>query len=578
MSWAIYYCLWIPLESMKICSDFFINEYSVFNIWVLLSVLWLFFAWYQLIKPRHTLRIRVKSNFLGNNYLWIWFALMFSIISVILPFIPWKPIILLWYRIFREILSLIVILIHGIYLFFIATTPIKKIWDIDKFTNIIISYIWKWWEYTDALWLELWSFFEKIVKFVDKWNKTAMSLMRIMTDKSLIDNIVTKQLYTISIILEVYLERKSVWDRHIDMFQEEFISIIIQESLAKKDSIISKEINGELFWWINRWAGLLSQNLFKKFSFIATYSLFSKKRFAWSYRAETEYNQNDYRKNYISFLQKWIDSFFENIPENLKYYKTLYDGLLWLCWYNWIIKETENYPSLSIQHKLFDNWEAILKHFNNKIPDFSIDKIALIESIDPKNIFDSLSLWFYKICENISHIQETKENSFLIRSQIMSVATDILWSSNDSAISKAIRERVRMLFEKQILNNNIFWYYPMIIRIFFHLFWFQIFEETIEDEDKTFCIRIILWLKKQLPALFEWKIWWYDSVCTDMTQDIQQNRLEKAHKIIGDMLPKNMYYDHSRGILWYFFWSDMSKWELNIEKIQDDKIEITRFS
>jgi len=122
------YCFGV--EFLKECTDYVNYELSIFNIGVFMGVIWVFFAWFQLIDSIHKIRFKIRSN----NFIWFLLFIPFvtSVIGVIIPFIPWKPLPFLWYSIFWEILtSLYIILIGWFLVHYLFFTKITK-FDIKK--------------------------------------------------------------------------------------------------------------------------------------------------------------------------------------------------------------------------------------------------------------------------------------------------------------------------------------------------------------------------------------------------------------------------------------------------------------
>lgn len=457
--------------------------------------------------------------------------------------------------------------------------------------QVYLDYISRGDEYIDATWWELWYFFRDIVELVDQWNKEAINFLRILMDKQFIYNITHKQFSTLHFILRVYKERKATWRSNIDNLHEEFLTTIIQISLNSNDSFITREIKGDLFGWINQGKGLLSLLIFESFSFIARYNLFSDKRFVGSYKSKIE-KDLIYTANYASFFEHAIKSFFADITNNIRYYETVYNGILVFCSYPRSLAklriEEKKFisPFHWIHNGIYDNSDQILRYFDNNIPFFSLEEYTVRHHLEPKNIFDSLAFGFCELCESISHIEETSENSSNIRDMLSLIENDFLdfWSSNNNqrsegSIFRAIALRINKIFEKKVLEDNLYGRYPMLTRIFFHLWGYQIFNGDEAAYDKDFCLNILQWFANKLPELYEWKIWSHETGCLNSNEDIHVNRLNKAHEIIDDLLPKNMYYDYERKVLGYFFGYDRTeKTELDLMDVLQWKVNIKKFA
>ena len=581
-------CLWLGFA----CWEYL----WIFGIAELLTVIWLFFAWYQFIWP--TEKFRLFNKWLTNRHIlfFISISILFSLSWVIVNYMPGEALPFIWYSDFWQLLSLFIVITIGIIFAIKAILPFRKISDTKRFLDVLVIFLWKWWKYTVAIWGEIRYLIQQIVKLSDEGNQDAHNILRLTMDKWLIDNIIHEQFFTIIQILEVYINRNKIGDRYIDNLQEEFISTVIEKSLNSGDSIISKELRGELYAWINQGKWIISQRIFEQFEFINRYNLLSSKRFAWSYKY-TEEKTKDYAINYSKFWKLAVNSFFrqerndkweitkKHIITNIVFYDDLYKWLLWFCWYKWIIINNYRDADLrisilgdiidNISHHLRDNAKEILENYGNKIPIFKVDNMIWINNKNPWNFFEAIALGSYQLLETISHIKETEENAREIRDLTREVVIDTFWWDDDiNKVSCLIKERLNYLILKQISENNIRGYYPNMTRNFFHIYGRRIFTNKINDEDKTFCLEVLKLLEANLPKLNSWVFWWITKKDDEIDEDLQEARKEKAQKIIWDILPYWVIYNQEKNTLTYYFGDKLDKAILDLSEVKNDKIVI----
>lgn len=548
------------------------NEVFKFTIVDLITIFGIFIARYQQINPVFRFRMWYKWK---KIYLFIC-AFLASIIWIIVVWLPWNSIWYLWYPWFRQMISLLFTICILLYLRYICTIPIKKVKNIKWLTKVITDSIWFWNKDLTAVGSEVQFFIENLVSNVDDWNIDAFDLLKILLDTSLIQNIILEQPLTLGVILRIYEQRKKINNREIDNLQEEFISTIVYESLNNNNSIIAREIRGNLFWGINQWKWLISQIIFENFEFIDKYDLLSRKWYPWSYKEESKSNI-DYAKNYSNFREHATSSFFKDIPNNIKYYKNIYIGLSWFWWYNGILKE--NYKSYEITWKIFSQINFWIHEHNKEIKQYyekwnietiKIDPSYWIKHLQPNNLYEAISLGCYNLLESISYIKE--ENDWEIRDLIRQITVEN-YNTDISSIDNKINENLKTLMKFQILDKNIFWYYPNMTRIFFHIYWYEIFSNNIKKHNQEFCIQILKLLHTSLPKLYDWMFWWIqDNESVD--EDLQINRNFKKEKLLWDLFPNYMFYNPNKHTLTYYFADKLSKSVLDLKQTEDDKIII----
>ena len=126
-------CLWIWLNCETDWFWFWITE--------LLTVLSIFFTWFQLVNPVNKFRIEYRSFFRSWYIYALVISVLFRVVPIVLNFVPGKKLPVVWYDIFREVLSIFCALFTGIILFSLAIIPIRKV-KTKKFVKILAKYIW----------------------------------------------------------------------------------------------------------------------------------------------------------------------------------------------------------------------------------------------------------------------------------------------------------------------------------------------------------------------------------------------------------------------------------------------------
>jgi len=571
-------CLWIWLN----CS----NYNFALTIIDFLTIVWLFFTWFQLIKPIHKLRLSYYSFFRYQILFFCWIAWLFTLVPIVLKFIPWKAIPIIWYDIFWEILWLVFILVIWIYTFFCAITPIKRVKNIKKLNEIIINCLWQGEKRIEALWQEFWFFIWDIVKKVDENNDDAYRTLLLCKNKKLIESIIINNISSFNELLKVYADRKFTYENDIENLHKDFVKLVINESLSNNDSILSREIKWEIYDGFNSWKWIISQTIFNNFKFIHDYDLLDRDGYR-TFRSRWNI-QEIYGDNYIEFRRLCVYSFFwrredmESVEKNRDYYEDLCWGLCKFSWYKWIIYNyinKGNYMCDSmwpINLTLIDKkWEIILR---NRAPERNYYKIWIwwFNPIwEPQDFIESISWWCYKCLESVSYIKETDENLDTIRHY----CCEIYWDMHDGLVFEAIQKNIRNLIFWQIENVNSKWNYPNMTRIFFHLFGRKIFGTgvTITEDEKDFIIKSLKIISKSLKSFSEW---YFRNIKPEdnenLDNDLQNNRKEKARTILEDFLPKNIVYSKEDNTLTSYFawWIDKSV--LNLNELENDKIVLNQ--
>ncbi len=587
-NWLINDCLWIGLN----CSNYDIS----FDIIWLLTVIWLFFTWYQLLKPEN--KLRLNYSFLSKNIIYqvILISLLFSLVPIVLKFIPLWTLPVIWYDVFREILSLIVILILWIIIFKIIITPITKI-NPKKILGLLIANLWQWDRAISAIWFEFSYFFEDLVKNVDNKDKDAFTSLLLCENNDLIKYI-AEDINAFNTLLRVYDNKyknkktfssindesylmwlsidwaffkvPEITDSEVKHLHVEFLNLVIDEALNNENSILSKELNWKIYKWINKWYWLVSQHIFNDFGFIHEYNLLEDRW--WPYKK----NSDVFNNNYIKFRESSIDSFFDNeeqkFENNINYHKDLYSWICKFCWPRWILnKSCEKLENLfnPVQH--FDikinslQWLILSKCLPNNSNYYKITWQWMFHPVieEPKDFIESISWWCFKLLESLSYIKETSENERAIRHLSCEIYMNTF---TDDVIIKRIQENLKNLMKWHIEKTNWRWFYPNMTRIFFHIFWRYIFFDTINDEDRDFVISVMKIISKALKNFSEWRFWYYNwNNISIMDDDLIENRDKKIKEIMDNYLPKNMVYNKENHTLTFYSWERLEKKTINLD-------------
>ena len=562
-------CLWIWLT----CSI----DWFWFWITGLLTILWIFFTWFQLIGSVNKLRIEYRSFFRGWYIYSLVISVIFCIVPIVLNFIPGKSLPIIWYDIFRETLSMF-------FAFFQAIIPLKKV-KTRKFVKILANYIWG--EEKDILAIsdEFQYFIKDVVEKADNWDIDACRIILLCKNKNLVNKIICN-IGSFDSFINTYLKRQKekVKDENI---QIEFVQFVIDSSLNYDNSILAREIQWDLFWWFNSWKWLVSRKIFDNFFFIHRYHLLSW----WDDFFWFDFNLKKseiFWKNFDLFLRLAINSFFwdiiefthdkEKFYENIKYHKDLYLWLNALCWYNWILYNKISWiQAIEIMSLVSKYDKEIEEYYKNRDLEFyKCDEHLWFSPIkDPDNLIESISRWIYKMIETVWMIKETEENSYYIRQTMIHLYDH--FSSKENVITELIHKNIKDLMYGQIKSMNSRGYYPNMTRAFFHIFWFSIFQEKLEENDLDFVLKSLKVIYNSLKEFSKWEFWYVTKDFRKIQDDdIIRTANDKAKETIENFLPKNMAYLDKDHKLIYYYSENLSKSVLDCRKLDDDKIIILK--
>lgn len=571
-------CLWIWLNC----------EINWFWFWIieLLTVFWIFFTWFQLVNPANKLRIEYRSFFRSWYVYTLVISVLFCVVPIVLNFIPGKSLPVIWYDIFREVLSIFFALFTGIVLFLQAIIPIRRV-NTKKFAKILANYIWGEEKDISAVSEEFQYFIRDIIKKVDKWDINACRIVLLCKNTVLVRKIVCN-IGGFDSFINVYLEREKD-EKIYEKIQIEFVQFVINSSLNCDNSILAREIQWDLFWWFNGWKWLISKKIFDDFFFIHRYHLLSWRddfvRFDYNLR-----KSKTFWKNFCSFLKLAINAFFcegreyddkknnlkDNLKDNIQYHKDLYIWLNSLCWYDGILYNRLTwYPAVEIISLVSKYNDIIEEYYKNKDLKFYECEESLWFSpvINPDSLMESISWWIYRMIETIWMIKETEENSFDIRQECIHLYDHFWWK--DKTIVNIIHDNIKNLMYGQIKFVNSRGYYPNMTRAFFHIFWYSIFDDKLEENDRDFVLKTLIVIHDSLKRFAKWEFWYVTKKFIDIQDtDIIETANNKARETIDNFLPNNMEYSTENDTLTYYFSSNLSKSVLDCKRLEKGEIII----
>lgn len=565
------YCLWI--EILWTCTDYVNYELSVFNIGVFMAVIWVLFAWFQLINPIHKIRYKVRYNKFILLILSI--PVITSIIGTLLPFIPWNPLPALWYTIFWEIFTALYIIM--IWLLLIPHLFFKKINNFDnknwRVNRLYIHYLAKNKDIENIV-DELQYFFNDFLKEYNKelsqeewWY--AHQFITIIQNQRFIDYLIESPL-TIQEIIASYRDE----DRNQFSYDEQqFLWKLILWSLSNDNSFLVHELN----WNFN--IDFRNQNWIILKSIIEDLDFLSKLNIFWDFETFWYSENQVFAKNCLTLTSKIHQEFVNKDRISQNYLK--YDLLLKIFeTQTWIIERSykklkhlskSNLMGFNFKHSLWELKDSLLWLYpNGKFPEVKLNKEQPYwweyHYLDSNiSILDAYAFWIYKV---LSAFAQYKEDD--IRGYTLSFSYDV----RENEVFNEIEKRLFLLYKHKI-NDNLVWYYPMISRVFWENYFWNILCQTEDvnwNEDIMDILRIYA---EKLPKLSEWYIYAYTE---DTLNDPYRKEMaiKKADTIVKDLFPDYIEYDKQNHSLSIYhrdrlsynvldLWKTMECWKIIIK-------------
>lgn len=564
------YCL--GFEILKKCTDYVNYELSVFNIGVFMGVIWVFFAWFQLIDSIHKIRFKIRYNKIILFLLIL--PLLTSVIGTLLPFIPWEPLPFLWYTIFWEIFTaLYIILIGGFLIKYLFFNKIKNFDTKNGNINWLYIHCLAKNKGIENIVEELRFFFND---FLAKYNKEieenkwwyAHQFITILLNERFIDYLIENP-FTIQIIISLYQKEKRF---KFSNEEKEFLWKIILWSFANNKSFLVHELNWNFNIDYRNKNWIILKRLIEDLWFLRKLNIF--------WRSNTYNYSNDpiFANNYLQFITKVIEEFLnkERISENYKEYKLLYKVfetqahiiqqsfyqidkfLLWdLLWNNYGYKLYELNPVL-----LECYWGKNFPEFKETNKKIYLDKYNINDSNN--NLIDAFAFGIFEIMRTFSNFKNENIRKYTLE------FTSVL---EESVLSNEIEKRILILLRQDIVKN-LTWWYEMVSIVFWENYSWHITNYPENIEKKQEVMDILKLYAEKLPKLSEWYIYAYTE---DTLNDPYKKEMaiKKANEIIKDLFPDYIEYDRKNNYLSIYDRDRLSYDILDLWKILETwKVEI----
>lgn len=547
-------------EMLGLCTEYFQFQYSVYNLGAAFSAGAILLALGQFMNPLYKLRLSYRKRFFIIALLLGSLNIISVFVAAIAPyFLLLSGIPMISYSIFWEILAGIFFVSSIVVLLCISLMKVK---DIDsesalkRMVKLSIIYIAKGEGYHVALAQELPNFIESVFKNFIRIEKTKfsheLSLLQILADRSFCKLITVSEPRTLEAIVHEY--KKSI-NYNVPSF---LIREIMNQSLSCNNSLIARELTGEGIGMLNNRRGILVSSILEEYGLVGKYRIF---RDSWSFEDQI----NDvYIHNFIKLWEKLVSSFFET-KDNLKYAESLLDIFELIDVFFSKTKDIRLIPgavswTIKFNHELVDKTEDILSFYKDipSIPkkDYGDGQLAY-DQFAENNLFGVLAKGIYKMLESTKEIDESWERNFYL--DIYSILDNTI----DSSVINAIRERLEIMFEAQIKENLNGWY-PMILRVFFHIHGYQIF--TFPEKITKFELKMLKLLADRMPDFDKGYI---RNTTKDSEEKVIAFHNQKAKEILLDMLPSGISYDASKNVLKYIYNSEIYGKEIYLDELKN---------
>lgn len=568
-------CLWSSF--LWLCSDFINHEYSIFNVWSAFTALWVLVAAYQMVNDEYKFRLNFRSKLFSLSKFLIFSSFTLVLVGDIMP-IAGANNPLFGYTLFWEIISAIMFSSGIAIWYFSATLKIRKIdvGDIGKLENLYIWYLAKGEESTKMLATQFWDFFPSLFVLMKKEDDTIKNTIMLFTDFTLL-RAISNNPFTLHIIFSTYLANTQTLYEDIETPIERlatiddnwFLKNVFNAILSNNDSIIVRELHGKNFSQVNRWSGIFTLDLLSNPELILWYSLLE----GFDYLDPGKPSE-DYYKNYLAFWIKALEVslFSRNISFSHNWFEEALEA--WFRIIDWMISSKKDmqeanrslYWLSNFKHLLIENTDRILIWFQEwQIPspilrekkDWEYEKYDIFN----KNLIDVIALGIEEILETLARDMDNTDTSFWIDRMTCMHIMEVI-DDDGNAVLNALKTRVELLFKKHIFWKNLLGWYPMWLPIFFHAFWWQIFQEYSKTGDisNSFYKEILRALRDKLPRISEWYVWWVQEAVTDFAK-------KKSEKIMKDLLPPNMEYVSESNSLIYYYGERESSDVIELDKL-----------
>ena len=549
---------------LRKCTDYVNYELSVFNIGVFIAVIWVFFAWFQLIDSIHKIRFKIRYNTI--ILLLLILPLLTSVIGTLLPFFPWKPLPFLWYSIFWEVFTALYIII--IWLILIPYLFLKKINTFDiQYGNI--NYLYNNClaknQYIEALVFELSYFFEDFLKKY-RWELKknewwyAHQFMRILQNQRFIDSLIWNPVTIQKIINLYYSDNRD----NFSYDEEQFLQKIILGSFLKENSYLVLELNGNFNVHYDSKNGIILKNIIEDLRFLR------KLNILWSSNTYNYSNNPTFANNCLNFTIKIIEEFLnkEKINENYKEYKLLYN--VFKTQAHIIQQRFDKINRSLLSDLLWNNYGYKLRELNSvllnvywgeKYPEFKetdrktdLDKYNIRDSNN--NLLDAFAFGIFELMKKFSNFKDVD-----IRKYILKFTS--VWE--ESVLSNEIEKRILILLRQDIVKN-LTWWYEMVSVVFWENYSWYITNHPENIEKKQEVMDILKLYAEGISKLLDWYIYSYTAK-TLQDSYRKEKAVERAEKILEYLFPKYISYNKNNHSLIIYSMDNLDYSELDLNNI-----------
>lgn len=427
-----------------------------------------------------------------------------------------------------------------------AITPITRITNknLDVFEDLLVKCIWRWGTYLASIVQELRFSFKAYYLLLSEGKSKQCNTLSLLSDKYLLYEL-SSNLPTLITIIDT-LNNSSTNKRLENGFVEKLYWVL----LTNQKSIFTRELKWLSFWDFRDGAYIKR--------FLSSKLLLDYRGMSPSKEWFTEDEKSIFEENFIIFSWKILEETLndKNMLLHSEYPRLMVELFKTIAG---IIQSSPTPENLNLwlpwSHHL---WQF---YYNNTINDYLAERSWLFNEVtlwyadeyndvySTKTFFDSIIFWLFDI--SISYLfynKNTKEDFWWKRETIMRLF-DFKEYKTAKFLYKETEKRMN-IYMKQEIKKNLEWWYPMIINIFFYLYWYQIAESFKKNEEikNPFIKDILLLLKEKLPLISKWFIRWYDSV-----EKIDDFAIRKSKEILEDIFVDNIEYIADRNVIRFFY-------------------------
>ncbi len=525
----------LGLNFLSKCSETHLSEHFLFNFETAISSLAIIISIYALVlEKRFRARVNIKRNIITQLKVILIIIIFLTFIGSIIPYIPGKPLPLLGYPIFWEIIATIP-LIYGLFLAFKLFQPIKLLTK-SQAKNLA--------KYAPHCTLKFHNSLDLILKEAEFfWSDF---LKKTLTDKKLKDTLVydfsqkdflraaVKSRYILLATVNFLSNNK---DKKYNLSHiENFLSELFLENLIQTESVLNEDLNSsykELMQHIIRKEGLAD-------------SIFKNLR-----SPELDLYKN---KNLFKILKRFVSVFHLYLGRQYHY-----------------TEKTDNYIDL-IQSNILEDF---LYLFKNNLYNLNTKK-------DRYNLFNEL---FSMPITNLKKLPE-EQGKILGEGiyEMLEKYTIYNFNQNDDLINEEERinygilnfnyikenEYIEKYFKEKLLEKivgskdpkkpghswyNLKGYYPMMTQTYFIIYGYKIFSNksnNMSAKDKEFHMTILKKMQENLPKIASGRTQEY---LEKIEMPKEKNKIiiikKRAERCLQSIFPQNIIYNKKENSITY---------------------------